>query len=78
MNESPIPQGPWHNPILDEGIYDAEIRYINKGTYGKDGDTYLQFVFWLTEEEQYFVTNMYFPEGTPDNKSVLRLNRLCL
>ncbi len=73
---APAPQGPWSNPVLPEGLYDAEITSVGEGTYGEDKEMYLQFMFWLPKPEVYFVTNLYFPKGR-DSKSVQRLGSLC-
>ncbi len=77
MKTASIPQGPWYNADLPDGVYDAEIQYLTRSTYGKEEDMFLQFVLWLPEEEVYFTTNMYFPKGKSNNKSAFRLHRLC-
>jgi hypothetical protein len=77
MSVSRIPQGPWYNPELEEGVYDAKIMYLTKGTYGAKYDPYTQIVLCLPKADQAFVTNLYFPEGKPDSKTVERLSRLC-
>ncbi len=77
MNWTPIPQGPWYNPELEEGAYDAVIKNVHEGVYGKNRDKYIQVVLWLPDEEAHFVTNLYFPENKADNRSVKRLYQLC-
>ena len=49
-----IPQGPWSNPVLAEAVYDAEIVCLHEGAYGTKQDRYLQFVFWLSEEQVFW------------------------
>ena len=44
MNWKPIPQGPWYNSKLKEGAYDAVIKNVQEGVYGKQRDKYLQVV----------------------------------
>ena len=77
MNWTPIPQGPWYNPKLEEGAYDAVIKSVHESVYGKNRDRYIQVVLWLPDEEAHFVTNLYLPENKPDNRSVKRLYQLC-
>ena len=36
-----IPNGPWQNPIIDNGLYDAKIAHVVKGVYGKAEHPYL-------------------------------------
>ena len=72
-----FPQGPWYNPELAEGVYDATITEVTEGTYGKDRNTYNQFVFWLPNEQVHVVTNFYLPATKQNNKTGLRLMRLC-
>ena len=55
--------GPWHNPVLPEGIYDAEIRSVTQGTYGTQHDPVIQIRFWLPKIGQCILTNLYFPSG---------------
>lgn len=75
--KSEIPQGPWYNPALDEGIYDARIVCLTKGSYGSNKDPYIQVVMFLPEANCHFTNNLYFPKGQPDAKTVQRLSRLC-
>ena len=77
MNWTPIPQGPWYNPNLEEGAYDAVIKNVHEGVYGMPRDKYLQVVLWLPDEEAHFVSNFYLSSNKPDNRSVYRLYRLC-
>lgn len=72
-----IPQGPWNNPTIPAGIYDAEIRYLADGKYHGKKDRYIQVVMWLPQVQDYFVSNLYFPHDQPDAKTVQRLARLC-
>jgi len=76
MNSRTVPQGPWTNPDIEDGDHDARIVEIKKGLYGPSNDMYLQIVLWLPRTEQHFVTNLYFPAGKSDNKTVQRLSRL--
>ncbi len=71
------PQGPWYNPEVADGIYDASITCVKENTYGADESPYLQLVFWLAAERCFFVTNLYFPKDKPDNRSAHRLAGLC-
>ena len=76
MKTAAIPQGPWYNAMISEGIYDAKIIDLIRGQYGQNKDMYLQIVLWLAQPECYLVTNLYFPRGKPDSKTVQRLSRL--
>ena len=53
-----IPQGPWNNPTIPAGIYDAEIRYLADGKYHGKKDRYIQVVMWLPQVQDYFVSNL--------------------
>lgn len=55
--------GPWHNPVLPEGTYDAEVRSVTQGTYGTHDDPVIQIRFWLLDVGQCILTNLYFPSG---------------
>jgi hypothetical protein len=77
MQANTVPQGPWSNPDIQDGDHDAKIVEIKKGLYGPKNDMYLQIVLWLPKAEQHFVSNLYFPSGKPDNKTIERLSRLC-
>jgi len=77
MEFKPVPQGPWFNPRLPETVYDAVIEGIREGEYGKQKNTYIQFIFWLPGPEVNVVTNIYLPKDKPDNRSVHRLLCLC-
>jgi hypothetical protein len=66
-----IPQGPFENPHVEDGIYAAEIDHLVEGSYG-DQQTYLRIVVRLSEHDLYFVTNLYFPK----NRSVRSEQRL--
>lgn len=72
-----IPQGPWHNPSIEAGVYAATIKFLRSGCYGSNEDHYIQIVLWLPQVEQHLVTNLYFPRGKADAKTVQRLGRLC-
>jgi hypothetical protein len=72
-----VPQGPWLNPSIAEGEYDARIVEIKQGRYGPQHDLYLQVVLWLCHTGQYLVSNFYFPRGKPDGRTIQRLSRLC-
>lgn len=76
MKSQTVPQGPYYNPDLEEGIYDAKIVDLVQGEYGKDKDMYLQVILRVKEPECYVVSNLYFPKGKPDSKTVQRLSRL--
>lgn len=41
------PRGPWDNPVLDDGIYDATIVEIIETTYGPNDSPMLKLVFNL-------------------------------
>ncbi len=77
MNWTPIPQGPWYNPKLEEGAYDAVIKNVHESVYSIQRDKYIQVVLWLSDEEAHFVSNFYLPSNKPDNRSIHRLYRLC-
>lgn len=77
MTTTTIPRGPWHNPQISEGVHDAEIVEIRQGRYGTNRDMYLQIVLRLPKQQEYMVTNLYFPSGQPNSKTVQRLSRLC-
>ena len=77
MQATFIPQGPWYNPKLKEATYKVVIKEVHEGVYGKQRDQYVQVVYWLPDEEVYFVTNFYLPKDKPDNRSVERMSRLC-
>lgn len=55
--------GPWSNPPLEEGIYDAVIDELRHTTYGKNDDPMVQIFLRVPSEEAYLITNVYFPEG---------------
>ena len=76
MSVSTVPQGPWYNPALEEGSYNATITEITEGKYGKPKNAYLQCVFWLPDEKVHVVTNFYLSSAS-DTKTGLRINRLC-
>lgn len=57
------PKGPWYNPSIDEGIYEAEITSLEELEYGEDHHQMVQVTLWLPEEERSLVTNFYFPQG---------------
>ena len=61
INIAPI--GPWRNPSLEEGCYDAVIEEITELTDGKEGQKRIRLVFTLPSREVYFVTNLYFRPG---------------
>jgi hypothetical protein len=58
-----IPNGPWQNPLIDDGLYDAKIAHVVKGVYGKAEHPYLKIVCILPTEDVYFTTNLYFKAG---------------
>jgi hypothetical protein len=58
-----IPNGPWQNPLIDNGLYDAKIAHVVKGVYGKAEHPYLKIVCILPTEDVYFTTNLYFKAG---------------
>jgi hypothetical protein len=55
--------GPWHNPVLPEGIYDAEIRSVTQATYGSHHYPVVQIRLWLPQCGQCILTNLFFPSG---------------
>ena len=73
-----IPQGPWNNPPITDGIYDATIDHLRTRYYNDNkDDVYVQIVFRLTDlNDRYFVSNIYFPHGK-SQRSEQRLYRLC-
>lgn len=74
MHTDFVPVGPWLNPVIDDGIYDATIEEITEGTYGHDKNPFLRLVLWLTEPAVYLVTNFYKPKSS---RSQYRLHYLC-
>lgn len=71
------PQGPWWNPHLPEGVYDARIDMVNEKFCCEGRKTYIQVAFWLPKEEVCVVTNFYFSEDRPEEKTLKRLAMLC-
>ena len=55
------PTGPWDNPIIHDGTYDATVVEIIESTYGDF--PMVKIVFHLTDVEVHFVTHIYFPHG---------------
>jgi hypothetical protein len=58
-----IPNGPWQNPLLEAGLYDAKIAHVSPGVYGKAEHPYLKIVCVLSKADWYFTTNLYFKAG---------------
>ena len=58
------PSGPWDNPVLDDGTYDATVVEIIESSYGDEDNPMLKLVFSLLPEDFLFVTHLYFPNGT--------------
>jgi hypothetical protein len=61
MKDHQKPRGPWHNPYVSDGAYEATIETTTYTTYGDDGGHVLQVVFWLPSRESSFTTNIYLP-----------------
>jgi hypothetical protein len=61
MKDHQKPRGPWYNPYLSDGAYEATIETTTYTTYGDDGGHVLQVVFWLPSRESSFTTNIYLP-----------------
>ena len=67
-----IPSHPANNPNLEEGIYNAIIKQVSTGTYGDNQSPYAKVVFWLKEQDCFFVTHFYFPgNNAPGSKARL-------
>lgn len=58
-----IPNGPWQNPKINDGIYQAVIHEVLEQKSGI-GDPMLKIVLFLPEHDLYFVNQMYFPGGS--------------
>ena len=58
-----IPNGPWQNPLIEDGLYDAKIAHVVQGVYGKEEHPYLKIVSIIPNEDVYFTTNLYFKAG---------------
>jgi hypothetical protein len=69
-----IPQGPYNNPKVDDGIYEAIIDRTSVGAYNKG--KYIQIIMRLPAEDLYFATNVYFPNEHA-SRSKQRLWHLC-
>jgi len=72
-----VPQGPFENPKIDDGIYTAIIRHIIEGSYGDrhDDSTYFKIALELPEAKCTIVTNFYFRPGA--SKTPRRLWHFC-
>ncbi len=57
------PLGPWQNPHLDEGVYEATVDSLAECTYGAGNDPMLKIIFCLPDKQAFFVTHLYFPNG---------------
>ena len=58
------PTGPWDNPALDEGTYDATVVQIIESSYGDEDFPMLKLIFHLTHLDEEYVTHLYFPNGS--------------
>ena len=70
-----IPQGPYNNPKVEDGIYEAIIDHITIAYYNKG--KYIQIVLRLPIEDLYVVTNVYFPDGKSSTRTEQRLWHFC-
>ncbi len=61
---STLHAGPWHNPVLSKGVYDAQIRSVTQSTYGTQDYPIVQIRFWLPTAGQHLLTNLYFPASS--------------
>ncbi len=71
-----IPNGPWQNPTVQDGIHEAQIHEILEQRSGS-GDPMLKIVLFLPEHKLYFVNQMYFPNGGNSLRSQQRLWHFC-
>lgn len=55
--------GPWYNPLLDEGIYDAVIDELRHTSFGENDDPMVQILLRIPSKRTYLITNVYFPHG---------------
>ncbi len=69
-----IPQGPYHNPEVAEGIHIATVVDLLKGNYGKDKLPYIKAIFHLPGPDVYFVSNFY-PKAS--NMALQRFSMFC-
>jgi hypothetical protein len=60
MQEHSFSRGPWTNPYMSDGAYEATIEQVIYTTY--DGGHVLHVVFWIPSRDAYFRTNVYLPE----------------
>ena len=74
MDTDFIPASPWLNPVIDDGIYTANIEEITESTYGPEDKPFVRLLLWLDEPMVHLVTNFYRPR---DSRSQYRLNYLC-
>jgi len=70
-----VPFAPQQNGVVEEGIHEAIIVKLRKGSYNGDS-TYRQALLWLPEEKRYVATNFYFPKDQ-DHHTDARLAAFC-
>lgn len=70
------PSGPWDNPVLADGVYDATVVELIETDYGEYADPMLKIIFRLSLSGRHFITHLYFPRGS-SQASNRRLWRFC-
>jgi len=70
------PSGPWDNPVVANGVYDATVVELIEADYGEYADPMLKIIFRLSSCGRRFITHLYFPRGS-SHASERRLWRFC-
>jgi len=72
-------KGPWDNPVIPAGSYDAVIRQIDSGAYGKDDGIYFRIELWVVQRGCWLVTNIYARKGalTSAERRIWHLCQAC-
>lgn len=71
-----IPEGPWGNPKLEEGRYEALVENIRHVEFGEANGAMLELTFRLGTGALRFMSRLYLPATFPD-KCQHRLWYLC-
>ena len=62
MKDHQNPRGPWYNPYVSDGAYEANVEETTYTVYGDSAGHVLQVVFWIPSRELSFTTNIYLPK----------------